>query len=68
MARYTIEQLEALESAYAEGATKVKYQDKEIEYRSRKEMRGIIEEMRQELGIKKSNTSNRKIGLYSSGL
>lgn len=68
MARYTLEQLNALEKAYAEGAHRVKYQDKEIEYRSMAHMKSIIEEMRKDLGLSNKNSSNRTVGYYKSGL
>lgn len=68
MSSYTIEQLTALEKAYAEGVHKVKYQDKEIEYRSMAHMKSIIEEMRRELGVTSKKASTRSVGVYQSGL
>ena len=44
-------QLTALEDAIAKGITRVKYRDKEIEYRSLKEMLQLRNEMRKCLGL-----------------
>ncbi|MCK5027690.1 MAG: hypothetical protein KAS07_04690 [Candidatus Pacebacteria bacterium] len=65
---YTQDQLDALEQAIAEGAKKVKYQDKEVEYRSLAEMQAIRDMMRKDLGLV-SNVPvklqmNFKKGLY----
>lgn len=68
MSGYTVEQLRALEKAYAEGVHKVKYQDKEIEYRSMAHMKSIIEEMRRELGETPKKASTRSVGIFQSGL
>lgn len=50
---YTLEQLEAIKAALAEGAKVVRWKDKWIEYRSFDEMKKIINEMETELGLKK---------------
>lgn len=68
MTAFTQEMLTALESAIAEGARKVKYQDKEIEYRSLDEMMKVRDLIRRELGIVDSDGTNRKVGVYGSGL
>lgn len=47
---YTQPQLDALETAIAEGALKVEYGDKKVEYRSLNEMIRIRDIMRSELG------------------
>jgi hypothetical protein len=49
---FTIEALQALEKAIADGAMRVKYSDKEIEYRSLKEMLQVRDLMRNQLGLK----------------
>lgn len=49
---YTPQHLAAIKLAYAQGATRVKYADKEVEYRSLAEMREIIGEIEVELGLK----------------
>lgn len=51
---FTPEQLIALEAAIADGALRVKYSDKEVEYRSLKEMLQTRDLMRSELGLNKS--------------
>ncbi len=51
MPSYTQDQLEKLEAAIALGATRVKYADKEVEYRSIDDMIKIREMMRRDLGV-----------------
>ena len=58
---WTLEDLCALEKAIADGAQKVKYSDKEIEYRSLNEMFKIRAEMKKSLCL---NKSNYKKGLF----
>lgn len=58
---FTQENLEALESAIVEGIQKVKYSDKEIEYRSLDEMLKIRNLMRKELC---QGSSKTKKGLF----
>lgn len=48
---FTTDNLELLEAAIAEGALKVKYTDKEIEYRSLKDMLKIRDLIKKELGL-----------------
>ena len=48
---WTQEQLDAIEDAIAKGVLTVKYQDKEIRYRSLEDMFKIRNEMRKALGI-----------------
>ncbi len=48
---FTLEKLAALESAIAEGALKVKYNDKEVEYRTLDDMMKIREAMRKVLCV-----------------
>lgn len=55
---YTQTQLDALENAYAQGATKVKWPGGEVEYRSLEEMQRIIREIRTELGRGAKNGGN----------
>lgn len=50
---YTQTQLDALEAAIAQGALKVKYENKEVEYRSLEEMLKLRDLMRSELGLVK---------------
>lgn len=52
---YTIEQYQALKDAIAQGALKVKYGDKEVEYRSLADMLSIKKQMENELFPSKRN-------------
>lgn len=63
---YTLPQYNALVSAYAQGVLRVKYGDKEIEYRSMQEMKQIINDMEVSLGLKKS--IKKKYVQFSKGL
>lgn len=71
---YTIEQYKALEEAIASGERRVKYEDKEIEYRSINEMKDILSMMRKSLCLDKSTGKKglfggRRInGIHSKGL
>lgn len=58
---YTIEQLRALETAIASGERRVKYNDKEVEYRSIDEMIKLISLMRQALCL---DSTTGKSGLF----
>ena len=64
---WTIDQLQKLEEAYALGATKVKYADKEVEYRSLGDMDKIITRMKKALGIV-SSAPARVYPSFSKGL
>ena len=57
-----MEDLKCLEQAIAEGAKRVKYSDKEIEYRSLEEMLKIREIMKKDLGVKTCSPSRK--GLF----
>jgi len=48
---WTIEDLEALESAIAQGVVRVEYSDKKITYRSLDEMIRIRNRIRKDLGL-----------------
>lgn len=68
MATFTLSQYNALVSAIASGATRVKYSDKEVEYRSLAEMRALLNDMALDLGITQNAAPQRTVGLYCSGL
>lgn len=51
---FTLEQLQTLERAIAKGVFKVKYQDREVTYRTLNEMLKLRSVMRQCLGLSKS--------------
>lgn len=63
---YTLEQLTALETAIAEGALKIEYGDKKVEYRSLNEMIKIRDIIRKDLGTLK--TPRRTYAEFSKGL
>lgn len=67
MATYTLDQYNKLNEAIAQGALRVKYADKEVEYRSLNEMLRIRDLMAEELGIKKSG-NGRLYGRFNKGL
>lgn len=70
MPTYTSEQYTALTAAIAQGALKVKYADKEVEYRSLDEMLKLQEIMKNDLGLNGSNskTNGRFYGQFSNGI
>lgn len=60
MPTYTMEQYTALSEAYALGATTVSYGGKTVNYRSLEEMRNLLIEMEQALGL----TPKKKTRVY----
>lgn len=64
---FTSEQLAALEAAIAEGALRVRYDGKEVQYRSLSEMMQIRNMMRQQL-LGPGRTTNRKYLTYRPDL
>ena len=65
--KYTLAQYNALKDAYAQGVLRVKYTDKEIVYRSKAEMKEILDEMEVDLGIK-DKSGFRLYAKHSKGL
>jgi len=53
---WTTKQLEAIEKAIAEGTLTVRYDNKEVRYRSLDEMIRIRDMIRQELGMSEKST------------
>lgn len=51
---FTLDQLNKLKAAYAQGVLKVRYGDKEVTYRSVAEMKQTIQDMEKALGLRKS--------------
>lgn len=51
MPRYTLEQLRNAEATYAEAVAHVRIGDRDVTYRSLTEMRELIREMREDLGV-----------------
>ncbi|OFZ54969.1 MAG: hypothetical protein A2428_03085 [Bdellovibrionales bacterium RIFOXYC1_FULL_54_43] len=68
MASFSTEQLEKLEEAIAQGALRVKYADKEVQYRSLDEMFRIREMMRQSLGLTGDGSAGRVYPTISKDL
>lgn len=70
MPTYTLEQLTTLTEAISQGATKVKYGDKEVEYRSLKEMQTLLHIIKDDLGLNGDTTGNRgrRYAEFSKGL
>lgn len=58
-AKYTVEDYNTLKKAIAQGALRVRYGDKEVEYRSLSDMKDILSMMAEELGISKKRTFRR---------
>lgn len=48
---FTQTQLDAIEAALAQGTTRVKYENKEVEYRSLEELMKLRDLIRSELGL-----------------
>ena len=63
---YTQSDLDKLEAAMAEGALRVKYKDKEIEYRSLAQMERLRDTMKREISGSKKTT--RVSACYDKGL
>ena len=58
--------LDAVERALFQGARRVKYEDREVEY-SLKELRALRDQMRQELGLLGTSASRNKLASFSKG-
>lgn len=63
---YTQTQLDAIEAAIAEGVTTVKYENKEVTYRSLEEMIKIRDIIRADLGL--TSRGARRYASFSKGL
>jgi hypothetical protein len=63
---YTTQQLDALEAAIAEGALKVEYGDKKVEYRSLNEMIRIRDIIKNALGL--NATPRRTFAEFNKGI
>ena len=49
---FTVQNLEDLEKAIAEGARTIKYQDREVELRSQNQLLALREKIRADLGLR----------------
>lgn len=68
MARWTQKDYERLLRAYRSGARRVKYEDKEVEYRSKADMESSLREAEAELqGVDDRLSTRRTHGAYSKG-
>lgn len=67
MSKYTMDQYNKLVAAHAQGVLKVKYADKEVEYRSFDDMARLISDMERDLGIKKPG-SGRSFATFDKGV
>lgn len=67
MAAWTTDDITSLEKAIAQGALRVKYSDKEVEYRSLNEMIRLLDLMRKETGVSTGN-KGRKLAVFNKGL
>ena len=66
---WTESDLIILEKAIAQGATRVKYADKEVEYRTLTEMMTIRDNIRTELGLNGTDANpGRKFAAFSKGI
>lgn len=66
---WTQNDLIVLEKAIASGATRVKYSDKEVEYRSLSEMMTIRDNIRTELGLNGTNKNpGRHFASFDKGI
>lgn len=64
---WTIEQLAAVEEAIAQGATRVKYADREVQYASLADLLSLRDRMRRDLGLADASR-NRRFATFSKGL
>ncbi len=64
---FTQSQLDALEAAIAQGTTKVKYQDREVDYRSLSEMMQLLTFMKVSMGLATNKIKSKKAE-FSKGL
>lgn len=67
MTAYTAAEYEELRKAIAEGALRVQYQDRSVTYRSLDEMRSLLREMEQSLGLNPTATGQYRMS-YNRGL
>jgi hypothetical protein len=63
---YTVEQIAAMKSALASGVLRVRFSDRELEYRSFKEMQAIIDAAEAELAGENGAPVNRQIHVATS--
>ena len=64
----TLDDLKALEQAYFKGILSVEYSDRKIQYRSLREMKQLIDEARQCLGLKPEGRGLRRVATTNKAL
>ncbi len=62
----TAAEIALLEQAIRQGARRVRYEDREVEYQSLGQMRGELARMKQEAG-ELTRGPHRRVSVYSSG-
>lgn len=65
---WTQAEIDILKASIASGERRVKYQDKEVEYRSLAEMKEILRGMEAEVSPSSVTCSTRRTGYYSKGV
>jgi len=68
MPSWTLIDIEVLEKSIASGTLKVKYTDKEVEYRSLEEMLKILKMMKDSLDVDADSLKGRRYASHSKGL
>jgi len=63
---YTAEQIAAMKNALASGVLRVRFADREVEYRSFKEMQAIIDAAETELAAESGAPQSRQIHVSTS--
>jgi hypothetical protein len=62
---YTTDQLQALQNALASGELRVRFTDREVEYRSVEELKAAIREVQIALGIDPNTPRVRQVRVYT---
>jgi hypothetical protein len=62
---YTTDQLQALQNALASGERRVRFADREVEYRSVEELKAAIREAQASLGIDPDTPRVRHVRVYT---
>ena len=67
--RWTLEQHNELRDAIATGAMSIRFKDKEIRFRTVKEMKALLTEMESDLGLGGANRRRRvRVPRFNNGL
>ena len=68
MSAFTQAQLDRLERAISSGEMTVKYEDRQVTYRSLSDMLRIRDLMRDQLGVDQGDRRRRTVGIPNKGL